>query len=107
MRMFGGFSEAWFRRYHELVPKTAPVDEYEQRLQLYECYHHLNHTLMFGVRAHDVRGELGLTFSVRRGRIGRARSGSCGGCFGGGRARVAGVVYCMASCAYLKEGRRV
>ncbi|BGO96377.1 hypothetical protein RTG_02030 [Rhodotorula toruloides ATCC 204091] len=48
MRMFGGFSEAWFRRYHELVPKTKPVEEYEQRLQLYKCYHHLNHTLMFG-----------------------------------------------------------
>ncbi|BGP24154.1 hypothetical protein JCM10295v2_003061 [Rhodotorula toruloides] len=48
LRMFGGFSEAFFRRYHELVPKTEPVDEYEQRLQLYECYHHLNHALMFG-----------------------------------------------------------
>lgn len=50
MRMFGGFSSAFFRRYHELVPRSEPVAEYEQRLQLYECYHHLNHTLMFGVR---------------------------------------------------------
>ncbi|GAA6042584.1 hypothetical protein JCM8097_003143 [Rhodosporidiobolus ruineniae] len=47
-RMFGGFSPAFYKRYHELVPKTEPVEEYEQRLQLYELYHHLNHTLMFG-----------------------------------------------------------
>ncbi|GAA5842386.1 hypothetical protein JCM11251_004213 [Rhodosporidiobolus azoricus] len=46
--MFGGFSPAFYKRYHELVPKTEPVEEYEQRQQLYELYHHLNHTLMFG-----------------------------------------------------------
>ncbi|GAA5980390.1 hypothetical protein JCM11641_001787 [Rhodosporidiobolus odoratus] len=46
--MFGGFSPDFYERYHELVPKTAPVEEYEQRQQLYELYHHLNHTLMFG-----------------------------------------------------------
>ncbi|GAA5882294.1 hypothetical protein JCM3774_003362 [Rhodotorula dairenensis] len=48
MRMFGGFTPAFFQRYHELIPKAAPQDEYEQRLQLYEVYHHLNHALMFG-----------------------------------------------------------
>ncbi|POY72096.1 hypothetical protein BMF94_4903 [Rhodotorula taiwanensis] len=48
MPMFGGFSTAFFERYHELVPKSEPVDEYKQRLQLYEAYHHLNHALMFG-----------------------------------------------------------
>ncbi|GJN88892.1 hypothetical protein Rhopal_001863-T1 [Rhodotorula paludigena] len=47
-RMFGGFSPAFYEAYHARVPKTEPVDEYEQRLQLYEAYHHLNHTLMFG-----------------------------------------------------------
>ncbi|GAA5905824.1 hypothetical protein JCM6882_000470 [Rhodosporidiobolus microsporus] len=46
--MFGGFSPAFYKRYHELVPKTEPVEEYEQRQKLYELYHHLNHTLMFG-----------------------------------------------------------
>lgn len=50
MPMFGGFPTAFFERYHELVPKSEPADEYKQRLQLYEAYHHLNHTLMFGVR---------------------------------------------------------
>ncbi|BGP47598.1 hypothetical protein JCM10450v2_003463 [Rhodotorula kratochvilovae] len=47
-RMFGGFTPAFYQRYHELVPKTEPADEYEQRMQLYEVYHHLNHMLMFG-----------------------------------------------------------
>ncbi|GAA5903461.1 hypothetical protein JCM5296_006260 [Sporobolomyces johnsonii] len=47
-RMFGGYTPDFYRRYHELVPKSEPVDEYEQRLDLYELYHHLNHTLMFG-----------------------------------------------------------
>ncbi|BGP15544.1 hypothetical protein JCM10213_001365 [Rhodosporidiobolus nylandii] len=46
--MFGGFSTAFYKRYHELVPKTEPAEEYEQRQQLYELYHHLNHALMFG-----------------------------------------------------------
>ncbi|GAA5866813.1 hypothetical protein JCM8547_003571 [Rhodosporidiobolus lusitaniae] len=46
--MFGGFSPAFYERYHELVPKTEPVEEYEQRQQLYELFHHANHTLMFG-----------------------------------------------------------
>ncbi|BGP47594.1 hypothetical protein JCM10450v2_003459 [Rhodotorula kratochvilovae] len=46
--MFGGFTPAFYQRYHELVPKTEPADEYEQRMQLYEVYHHLNHMLMFG-----------------------------------------------------------
>ncbi|GAA6013929.1 hypothetical protein JCM10207_000171 [Rhodosporidiobolus poonsookiae] len=47
-RMFGGFSPAFYEAYHALVPKTEPADEYPQRQQLYELYHHLNHTLMFG-----------------------------------------------------------
>ncbi|GAA6047079.1 hypothetical protein JCM3770_004186 [Rhodotorula araucariae] len=42
-RMFGGFSPAFYQRYHELVLKTEPVEEYEQRLQLNKAYHHLNH----------------------------------------------------------------
>lgn len=47
MKMFGGFGEV-LREYHELVPKTEPVDEYEDRVALYELYHHLNHHAMFG-----------------------------------------------------------
>jgi fructosamine-3-kinase len=36
MNMFGGFSGAWMREYHKLVPKTRPVEEYEDRVELYE-----------------------------------------------------------------------
>ena len=50
MHMFGGFTPAFFERYHQLVPRSEPTEEYEQRVQLYEAYHHLNHALMFGVR---------------------------------------------------------
>ena len=49
MHMFSGFSPAFFERYHQLVPRSEPRQEYEQREQLYEAYHHLNHALMFGV----------------------------------------------------------
>lgn len=49
MHMFGGFTSAFFKRYHELVPKIQPVEDYGQRIQLYELYHHLNHTLLFEV----------------------------------------------------------
>ncbi|KAM0754328.1 Ketosamine-3-kinase [Meredithblackwellia eburnea MCA 4105] len=46
--MFGGFTSAFYSRYHEVIPRSHPVEEYEQRMWLYELYHHLNHTLMFG-----------------------------------------------------------
>ena len=36
MRMFGGFSAGFFSEYHRLVPKTEPVDEYEDRMLLYQ-----------------------------------------------------------------------
>jgi fructosamine-3-kinase len=59
--MFGGFTSAFYDRYHELVPKTEPAEEYEQRMQLYELWHQLNHAVMFGsVRslfAYNGRGE--------------------------------------------------
>ncbi|KAH8726935.1 Fructosamine/Ketosamine-3-kinase [Phaeosphaeriaceae sp. PMI808] len=48
MKMFGGFSGSFLKEYHELCPKTEPVDEYEDRVKLYELYHHLNHYAMFG-----------------------------------------------------------
>ncbi|KAL6720117.1 hypothetical protein ACLMJK_002038 [Lecanora helva] len=41
MQMFGGFGS--LKEYHELCPKTEPVDEYRDRVKLYELYHHLNH----------------------------------------------------------------
>lgn len=41
--MFGGFGDAFFNAYHDVVPKAEPVSRYDDRLQLYELYHHLNH----------------------------------------------------------------
>ncbi|ERF77022.1 hypothetical protein EPUS_06890 [Endocarpon pusillum Z07020] len=48
MKMFGGFGSGFYREYHDLVPKTEPVGEYDDRVALYECYHHLNHWAIFG-----------------------------------------------------------
>ncbi|KAI8937485.1 hypothetical protein NX059_005203 [Plenodomus lindquistii] len=48
MKMFGGFNATFMKEYHELCPKTEPVAEYEDRVRLYELYHHLNHYAMFG-----------------------------------------------------------
>jgi protein-ribulosamine 3-kinase len=48
MKMFGGFGGSFLKEYHELCPKTDPVEEYEDRVKLYELYHHLNHWAMFG-----------------------------------------------------------
>jgi len=48
MRMFGGFGAGFLKEYHELCPKTEPVGEYEDRVRLYELYHHLNHHALFG-----------------------------------------------------------
>lgn len=46
MNMFGGFGASFWREYHSLVPKTEPVEEYDDRVALYEsvslpCLHAL------------------------------------------------------------------
>jgi fructosamine-3-kinase len=48
MKMFGGFDGLFLKEYHQLCPKTEPVEEYNDRVRLYELYHHLNHYAMFG-----------------------------------------------------------
>jgi protein-ribulosamine 3-kinase len=48
MGMFGGFGGGFLKEYHQIVPKTEPVEEYGDRVALYELYHHLNHHAMFG-----------------------------------------------------------
>lgn len=48
MNMFGGFDARFMEEYHQSCPKTEPVEEYADRVQLYELYHHLNHYAMFG-----------------------------------------------------------
>ncbi|KAG2367745.1 Fructosamine/Ketosamine-3-kinase [Suillus spraguei] len=39
-RIFGGFPRSFFENYHEHLPKTEPVDQYELRADLYELYHY-------------------------------------------------------------------
>lgn len=56
MKMFGGFGETFLKEYHFLCPKTEPADEYEDRVALYELYHHLNHH----VRINVIMGTLSL-----------------------------------------------
>jgi len=48
MNMFGGFSSSFWKEYFRYLPKTEPADEYEDRVALYESYHHLNHYSIFG-----------------------------------------------------------
>ncbi|KAK4167282.1 Fructosamine/Ketosamine-3-kinase [Cladorrhinum sp. PSN259] len=48
MRMFGGFGSGFWKEYERLVPKAEPVNEWEDRIRLYELYHHLNHYALFG-----------------------------------------------------------
>ena len=47
--MFGGIPKSFFEEYHKHMPKTEPVDLYELRGDLYELFHYLNHTVLFGV----------------------------------------------------------
>ncbi|KAK4187577.1 Fructosamine/Ketosamine-3-kinase [Podospora australis] len=48
MKMFGGFGGSFWREYEKLVPKAEPKEEWEDRVALYELYHHLNHFALFG-----------------------------------------------------------
>lgn len=48
--MFGGIPEAFYTTYHEHLPKSEPQEQYGLRQELYQLYHYLNHTVMFGVR---------------------------------------------------------
>lgn len=44
--MFGGFGNDFFDAYHRVIPKAEPY--YQERQDMYEAYHHLNHFVMFG-----------------------------------------------------------
>ncbi|KAH7320258.1 fructosamine kinase [Stachybotrys elegans] len=48
MKMFGGSGVSFWNEYTTLVPKAEPKSEWEDRIQLYELYHHLNHFAIFG-----------------------------------------------------------
>ncbi|KZT57356.1 Ketosamine-3-kinase [Calocera cornea HHB12733] len=47
-RMFGGFPQAFFDTYRAHYPPAEPKTEFQQRAELYETYHYLNHALIFG-----------------------------------------------------------
>lgn len=46
MKMFGGYGSEFFDAYHSIIPKAEPF--YEQRIDMYEAFHHLNHFVIFG-----------------------------------------------------------
>jgi protein-ribulosamine 3-kinase len=52
MRLFGGFGADFFAEYHKIVPKSVPVEDYEDRINLYIIYHLLNHQALFGGRGY-------------------------------------------------------
>jgi len=60
MRMFGGFSPAFFEEYHTHRPKSKPEGEYDMRQMLYELFHYvriiLPYTWIIGLEteAYDV-----------------------------------------------------
>lgn len=54
-RIFGGIPKSFFTTYHQYLPKSEPEDQYELREDLYELYHYLNHTVLFGVRVSRLR----------------------------------------------------
>ncbi|KAJ3754015.1 fructosamine kinase [Lentinula raphanica] len=47
-RIFGGFPRSFFAEYHKHLPKAKPESQYELRGHLYELFHYLNHTVLFG-----------------------------------------------------------
>lgn len=59
MKMFGGFGRAFMKEYHQTCPKTEPMEEYQDRVALYELYHHLNHYV-----SRNVRWRFGLVLTV-------------------------------------------
>ncbi|KAJ7040417.1 fructosamine kinase PKL/CAK/FruK [Mycena alexandri] len=48
-RIFGGIPKIFFETYHRHLPRTEPVGQYNLRGDLYQLFHYLNHTLLFGV----------------------------------------------------------
>lgn len=46
LTMFGSPSQAFFDAYHAVLPKVG--DKFEDRQQLYQLYHYMNHYAIFG-----------------------------------------------------------
>jgi fructosamine-3-kinase len=47
-RMFGGIPASFFTTYEACHPTAEPENEKRLRGDLYELFHYLNHTLLFG-----------------------------------------------------------
>ncbi|KAJ7705979.1 fructosamine kinase PKL/CAK/FruK [Mycena rosella] len=47
-RIFGGVHQSFFEAYHQHLPKTPPAEQYDLRQEIYQLFHYLNHTLLFG-----------------------------------------------------------
>lgn len=60
-RLFEGMPDSFFEAYHDFMPKTEPVAQYELRRDLYELFHYLNHTVLFGVSKFMPIGKSGLS----------------------------------------------
>jgi hypothetical protein len=69
--MFGGIPKPFFEEYHKHMPKTEPVGQYEPRGELYELFHYLNHTILFGVSDAILVIGAGCPSQRSRGRTGR------------------------------------
>ncbi|KAI1266328.1 fructosamine-3-kinase [Xylariaceae sp. FL1019] len=48
IRMFGDPGPRFWKEYKSLLPVSEPKEEWEDRVTLYELYHHLNHWAIFG-----------------------------------------------------------
>lgn len=72
--MFSSLTPAFYDKYHSILPKSEP--SYNERMKLYELYHHLNHYLMFGVRRYGLHYRPGMAQAYHRAshdRVGTAR----------------------------------
>lgn len=47
-RMFGGFTRAFYDGYDSVIPPETESGQHNNRLLLYELFHHLNHWNHFG-----------------------------------------------------------
>ncbi|KAK9461440.1 Fructosamine/Ketosamine-3-kinase [Lipomyces oligophaga] len=66
MKMFGGFSSVFWDEYHTLVPKKEPVRDYDDRLRLYQAFHELNHSAMFGGGGYDLQAKASLRYILAK-----------------------------------------
>jgi hypothetical protein len=72
--------DSFFEEYHKHMPKTEPVSQYELRKDLYELFHYLNHTVLFGVSEFILLVKIG-SLTPRRNDMQVVPSGRWRGCY--------------------------